>query len=80
MKIYIAYKFKEKDTEELKKKLEELSKVVEESLNCETFIFFRDAQNWGEKKMNIKEVVDKAMEHLKECDVVLVEASVTKNG
>lgn len=80
MKIYLAYKFKEKDPAELKKKLEELSKVVEKSLNCETFIFFRDAQNWGEKKMDIKEVADKAMEHLKECDAILVEASEKANG
>ena len=79
-KIYIAYKFKEKDKKELKTKLEELSKIVEDSLRCKTFIFFRDAQNWGEKKMDIKEVVDKAMMHLKECDAILVEASEKANG
>ena len=57
--IYIAYKFKDADLNELKKKLEELSKVVEESLKCKTFIFFRDAQKWGKIKMDIKEVKQK---------------------
>jgi len=44
MKAYIAYKFRDSDLKELRKKLEKLSKVVEEATGWETFIFFRDAQ------------------------------------
>jgi len=79
-KIYIAYKFKEQNPAELRKKLEELSKIVEEATGYKTFIFFRDAQNWGEKKMDIKEVVEKAMKYLEKCDALLVEASEKANG
>jgi len=79
-KMYVAYKFKGSDPSELKAKLEELSKVIEESTDYKTFIFFRDAQNWGEKKMDIKEVVDKALEYVKQCDAMLVEASEKANG
>jgi nucleoside 2-deoxyribosyltransferase len=79
-KIYIAYKFKEQNPVKLKAKLEKLSKIIEDSTEHKTFVFFRDAQNWGEKKMNIKEVVEKAMEFLKECDALLIEASEKANG
>jgi nucleoside 2-deoxyribosyltransferase len=79
-KIYVAYKFKDSDPKKLREKLEELSKIIEKSTEYKTFIFFRDVQNWGEKKMNIKEVVEKAMEHLKKCDALIVEASEKANG
>jgi nucleoside 2-deoxyribosyltransferase len=80
MKIYIAYKFKDSDPKELKRKLEEISKVVEETLKCKTFIFFRDVQKWGKIKMKIKEVIEKACDSIKECDALLVEASEKANG
>ncbi len=79
-KIYVAYKFKNADVNELKKKLEELSKIIESSTDYKTFIFFRDAQNWGEIKMDIKEVVEKASKAVEECDAILVEASEKANG
>jgi nucleoside 2-deoxyribosyltransferase len=77
---YIAYKFKGTDPKELKAYLEELSKVVEESLECKTFIFFRDMQNWGKIEMDIKEVVDKASESVGKCDFMIIEASEKANG
>lgn len=79
-KIYVAYKFKNADVNELKKKLEELSKIIESSTDYKTFIFFRDAQNWGEIKMDIKEVVEKASKAVEGCDAILVEASEKANG
>jgi len=78
--IYIAYKFKDTDPSKLKKKLEELSKIIEDSTGYKTFIFFRDAQKWGKIKMDIKEVVEKASKAVEECDVILVEASEKANG
>ncbi|MDD5192263.1 MAG: nucleoside 2-deoxyribosyltransferase [Candidatus Nanoarchaeia archaeon] len=79
-KIYIAYKFNGSDPIELRKKLEELSKIVEETLKCKTFIFFRDAQKWGKIKMPIKEVVEKAYKAVEKCDAILVEASEKARG
>lgn len=79
-KVYIAYKFKEEAPEELRKKLEQLSKIVEETLKCKTFIFFRDAQKWGEIKMDIKKLVKEACKAVKKCDVILVEATEKANG
>jgi nucleoside 2-deoxyribosyltransferase len=79
-KIYVAYKFKEQDPEELRKKLEELSKIIEETTNYKTYIFFRDAQKWGKIKMPINEVVEKAYKALKKCDAILAEASEKANG
>ena len=79
-KIYIAYKFKEQNPKELRKKLEELSKIIEETTNYKTFIFFRDAQNWGKIKMNVKEIVKKAYKTIEKCDALLVEASEKARG
>ena len=79
-KIFLAYKFREQNPLELRKKLEELSKIIEEATNYKTFIFFRDAQNWGEKKMDVKELVEKAFKAIKECDAILVEASEKARG
>lgn len=79
-KIYLAYKFKDSDPVLLKQKLEELSKIVEETLSYKTFIFFRDAQDWGKIKMPIKEVVKKAYKAIEKCDSILVEASEKANG
>ena len=78
--IYIAYKFKEEALEELKKKLEQLSKIVEEAMGYKTFVFFRDAQKWGKIKMPVKEVVEKAYKAIEKCDAILVEASEKANG
>jgi len=80
MRVYIAYKFTGADKTELKERLEKLSKLIEETLGWETFIFFRDAQNWGEIKMDIKEVTQKAMQEIEKCDAILVEASEKANG
>jgi len=78
--IYLAYKFKDSDPILLKQKLEELSKIIEETLGYKTFIFFRDAQKWGKIKMNIKKVVEKAYKAIEKCDAILVEASEKANG
>jgi len=80
MKVYITYQFKNADPKELRKKLEEFSKLIEESTDWEPFIFFRDVQNWQRGTMNVKEIVDKAMEEISKCDAILVEASEKANG
>ena len=79
-KIYIAYKFKKENPKELRKRLEELSKIIEETLKFKTYIFFRDAQKWGKIKMDIKEIVKKAYKAIEKCDAILVEASEKARG
>jgi len=80
MKVYLTYKFRDADPIELRKRLEEFSKLIEDATGWETFIFFRDVQNWETGKMPIQEVVDKATESIKDCDAILVEASEKANG
>ncbi|MCK5321303.1 nucleoside 2-deoxyribosyltransferase [Candidatus Pacearchaeota archaeon] len=79
-KIYVAYKFKEQNPEELRKRLEELSKIIDETTDYKTFIFFRDAQKWGKIKMDVKEIVEKAYKAIEKCDAILVEASEKARG
>jgi len=78
--IYLAYKFREQNPKELRKSLEELSKIIEESTNYKTFIFFRDAQKWGKIKMDVKKLVSEACKRIKKCDVIIVEASEKARG
>jgi len=78
--IYVAYKFKDADLKVLKQKLEKLTEIIEKNTDYKTFIFFRDAQKWGEIKMTMDEVVNKAIKFLDKCDAILVEASEKSNG
>ena len=80
MKVYLTYKFKETDPEEVKKKIQELSRVIEDSTGWKTFAFFRDVQKWQVGVMSIQEVVTKAMESIKECDAIIAESSEKSNG
>jgi len=79
MRIYLAYKFKGADSNLLRKKLEELSKVLEEQ-GHETFIFFRDVQKWGEVKTTVQEIVNGAIQGIKDCDMILADISEKANG
>lgn len=79
-KIYLAYKFAEEDPVELRKRLEALSKVIEEATGCKTFIFFRDAQNWQKSEASIKEIVLRALNEIDKCDAILIEASTKARG
>ncbi len=79
-RIYVAYKFAEEDPIELRKRLEALSKVIEEATGCKTFIFFRDAQKWQKSEVSIKEIVIRALNEIDKCDAILVEASTKARG
>ena len=79
-KIYVAYKFKEQDLEKLRERLEQLSKIIEETTEYKTFVFFRDAQKWGKIKMDVKEIVEKAYKAIEKCDAIFVEASEKARG
>src|SRR3989338_8128799 len=80
MKVYLTYKFKEEEPNELKAHLETFSKLVEESTGWKTFIFFRDAQKWKTGTMTMQQVVDRAMKEIANCDAILAEASEKARG
>ena len=80
MKVYVTYKFKEEEPSALRKHLEEFSKLIENSTGWKTFIFFRDVQKWQVGKMTMNEVVTRAMEEIRKCDAILVEASEKARG
>lgn len=75
----MAYKFKDTDPEILKRWLTELDKCIK-SAGFDTFIFFRDMQDWGKIKMPLKEVITKARECMIKCDLIIAETSETANG
>ena len=70
MKIYIAYRFSGQDKDELKNSLSKISKVLTDA-GHETFIFFRDEQNWGETTMPPKEIILSAFRHVESNDCLL---------
>ena len=70
MKYYIAYKFSGQNKEELKKILSEISAIIE-SYNNETFVPYRDMENWGEIITDSKEIITKALTELKNADCIL---------
>lgn len=70
MKIYVAYKLSGVDFTILKKRLEEVSKVIEE-LGHKSFIFVRDMQQWKPGGMEPKEIMKKAFDQMKNCDVII---------
>ena len=80
MKVYLTYKFNDEEPEKLKTRLEEFSKLIEESTGWKTFIFFRDVQKWKTGTMAVKEVVKKATEEIAKCDAILAEASEKARG
>lgn len=80
MKVYLTYKFKEEEPNELRVRLEGFSKLIEEATGWKTFIFFRDVQKWKTGTMSMQEVVNRAMDEIAKCDAILVEASEKARG
>lgn len=72
MKTYLAIKFKEDGSN--KELIERLSKRLEQA-GIETVVFFRDYENWGERKFEPKELMRLVHEATNVCDAVLIEFS-----
>jgi nucleoside 2-deoxyribosyltransferase len=80
MKVYLTYKFKDADPKALREHLEAFTTIVEEATGWKTFVFFRDAQKWQKDTRGVKEIFTDALNHVKECDIILAEASEKSNG
>ncbi len=70
-KIFIAYKLTDSDKKELRHWLESITDVIH-ALGYETFIFWRDIQNWElTTDLSPTEIITQALKGLKKCDVLL---------
>ena len=78
MRVFVAYKIKGEDLAQLRQKLEELSRIIEDA-GHKTFIFLRDVEHW-KTGMDIKEIVRRAMKELAKCDVIVAEVSEKARG
>ncbi|MBL7159920.1 nucleoside 2-deoxyribosyltransferase [Candidatus Microgenomates bacterium] len=70
MKIFISYKFRGVDKADLRKKLEQLSSILENN-GDQTFIYFRDGKNWEEKNYPPKKAFRETFAAIKKCDALL---------
>ena len=80
MKVYLTYKFKEEKPKALRAHLEAFTKLVEEATGWKTFVFFRDVQKWQKDTRGVKAIFNDALNHVKESDIILAEASEKSNG
>jgi len=71
MRYYISYKQQGVDIRNLILSLNIISKAIEESWN-ETYVFFRDTQNWWDVIIPKKDVMQKAFEEIDKSDVIFV--------
>jgi len=79
MRVYIAYKLSGMELESLKKRLEEITNIIE-SLGHETFIFVRDVQNWSPGGMKPQEIMKRARSEMEKSDIILSILEVADKG
>ncbi|MDD3303066.1 MAG: hypothetical protein PHN31_05935 [Candidatus Gracilibacteria bacterium] len=71
MRYFISCKQQGVDIRNLILSLNIISKAIEE-LGNETYIFFRDTQNWGDVIIPKKDVMQKAFEEIDKSDIIFV--------
>jgi len=70
-KIFVAYKLTGSDKAELQSQLESITDVIH-ALGYQTFVFWRDVQNWEHStNLSPKEIITRALEELRKCDILL---------
>jgi nucleoside 2-deoxyribosyltransferase len=79
MKIYLAYKLSERDSAEVRAKLEEIDSVIKK-LGHKTFIFMRDVQDWSPGGMQPREIMKRAIKEMKKCDTIISIIEVQEKG
>ena len=70
MKIYITYKFSGEEPDSIKTKLLKIDEILK-SKGYDTFIYFRDIQNWAVDNADAKQIMANACDNLKKADAVL---------
>ena len=76
MKVFITSSFKEGKN---KKEIEQLCSVVKNA-SFEDFSFIRDVENYKKMFSDPKELMDRAREEIKKCDVLLFDATNKSTG
>ncbi len=71
MKYYIAYKHQGADIQNLINNLTIISKILEENWNT-TFAFYRDKQDFWKIAIPMNEIMDIALEELKNSDWIFI--------
>ena len=71
MKIFIAYRYRDSEKDEIRKNVEAISSVLEIASHA-PFIFARDVQKWGEVNMTLAEIIKRAFEEIDSSDALLV--------
>lgn len=71
MKYFISYKYSWEDLVILRKNLEYISSTLEKNWD-ETFIFYRDVEDWWDKDVEVNEVLPIAYTEMDKCDAVFV--------
>jgi len=70
MKIFISHKFRGTNKVNLRDKLEKISEIFEEN-GLQTFIYFRDKENWKPKSFPPGKVIKEAFKEIEKCDAIL---------
>ena len=70
MKIYITYKFSGEEPDSIKNKLLQIDEILKNK-GYETFIYFRDIQNWHTDNADAKQIMSNAFSEMKKSDAVL---------
>ncbi len=70
-KIYVAYKYGGVDQKQLRNELEQILSVFEKK-GYDTYVFFRDASNWGPANMSYSDIMKTAFLHLTEYDTLFI--------
>ena len=70
MKIFISHKFRGVNKTNLKKKLDKIAFLLEKQ-GHQTFIYFRDRENWKPKNFPPGKVIKEAFAEIRKCDVIL---------
>ena len=70
MRVFISYKFRGANKANLKRKLEEVSSILEKN-GHQTVLYFRDKENWQTRNFPPGKVIKEAFEEIRKCDAVL---------
>ncbi len=70
MKIFVSYRFRGENKKDLKSKLEKITSILENN-GHQSFVYFRDKENWKTKCLPPGKAIKEAFKEIKKCDAVL---------
>ena len=79
MKVYVAYQLAGHSLKKQTATLKGIARMLDE-IGHQSFIFLRDIQNWNPGGITPKEIITKAIQNLKSCDVLLAVMETPKKS